>query len=1258
MSTIEKVFNKIIIITAVLCCILGICLVSANRTAYAADELDYDSLIWIENGENGYTVRNHKSTPIEKSGTVSEIIEEIIENSTRSPYIVFNLSSCNEEITLNVPDGKNLALAGNIISSISEGAAFTLESGTVYLAGLSLDAAVTGFVVNRGTSFFMNSGRITVNSSSGGAALEVNGTANISGGKIEYSALSTAFGYGIFIPGEDATVTIEKSIHIQIEGHSGIEIGSGYLNIVSADVIKANKTGADNSSAGFALSVSGAGRAVISGGNFTTLGGSAVYLRGNRNSSLEIEGGSFTGGIKIVAGASMTTLKLNGRYYTSGAYHDVNINAEGGVFTAGTTAWEDVEISVSPAYQTNGYRVAGWKWAVDDEEGSRTDTEITAETFDAGVLISPLESNLYYVRYYDAKGVFIEEDSAEYGSYYDITGRVTPRTGFEFFGWSDALDGEEVYSDMIFIDKDYGLYKVERLKAPSLNDIPDAETVFGADAICEIIPSHELEDVEYSFVWQKKINGTFEDIADETNSTLTLSCVADSGVYRVKITTEHSGFTTVSYSEEINVTINKARYEHISYPEAITGTYDSEKTLEDYTLSSFFRWKDAEMIPTCDVTLYDAYYNADEDNYEDFELQISLILSKAVYDAVSNHSGFIGYLYDPTRALKEFLLDENYYWANPEEIPTCGKSEYDAYYNADPANFENKEITITVSLNRINYSEAMRNCVVYTYFRLEEGLSLNLYDMWTGGDIPEGYSLEMTTNAMRSYFLLPRGEPYEITDCSYDLDPENYYKMTGVTISVYVEKGYHEDITHSALSGVYNAQKTLADYELEEGFRWEDPTIVPTCDVRFYAAIYNDPQNGQYFNDYELIVEIDLEKGSYDPATILHPVLTGVYSPAQTLAAFSLQEHFRWVNPETVPTVNVTQYAVVYNADSVNYEDCLTAVTLILGRATYDLSGISLPDKTVVYDGKQHFLGYEGVLPQGIVFDGYSEYNGAIDSGTYPVSLHLKQEDTTNYWRIAYNISGVLTILKAPSIIEAEERQCFVYDGQIKRVNARVLNTEQSLIYSVANSFREKGSYTVILSTAESTNYLGGEKIVTVFINSPVKQIGDPVRKSTPGEGKVAFGTIENPSGIECDVDVVMEYENDTRGKILKVGLYRDGQPYGAREETYTITALLPAGLRNRELKVYYVGDDGATAEVNYRINGSCLIIETDRLGNFAIKPGKTVLKWWAWTLLGISIAAVAGTGIYFLVRYADKISGAFRRKNDIIQSETGNRDE
>lgn len=107
----------------------------------------------------------------------------------------------------------------------------------------------------------------------------------------------------------------------------------------------------------------------------------------------------------------------------------------------------------------------------------------------------------------------------------------------------------------------------------------------------------------------------------------------NAGTYTVTIADDNN--YTLSGETTKTIVINKARY--TAAPAlSLSGTYDPNKTLGNYTLAEGFTWADANETPDCTKTEYAAKYNMDSDNYEDFATTVTLVLQKATVTLAQN----------------------------------------------------------------------------------------------------------------------------------------------------------------------------------------------------------------------------------------------------------------------------------------------------------------------------------------------------------------------------------------------------------------------------------------------------------------------------------------------------------------------------------------------------------------------------------------------------------------------------------------------
>lgn len=105
----------------------------------------------------------------------------------------------------------------------------------------------------------------------------------------------------------------------------------------------------------------------------------------------------------------------------------------------------------------------------------------------------------------------------------------------------------------------------------------------------------------------------------------------NAGTYTVTVADNNYILT----NNEKTIVINKARY--TAAPAlSLSGIYDPNKTLGNYTLSEGFTWVNPDEVPVCTKTVYEAKYNKDPANYEDFVTTVTLVLQKATVALAQN----------------------------------------------------------------------------------------------------------------------------------------------------------------------------------------------------------------------------------------------------------------------------------------------------------------------------------------------------------------------------------------------------------------------------------------------------------------------------------------------------------------------------------------------------------------------------------------------------------------------------------------------
>ena len=92
-------------------------------------------------------------------------------------------------------------------------------------------------------------------------------------------------------------------------------------------------------------------------------------------------------------------------------------------------------------------------------------------------------------------------------------------------------------------------------------------------------------------------------------------------------------------------------------------------------------------------------------------------------------------------------------------------------------------------------------------------------------------------------------------------EDKNYTLSGETTKTIVIEKATYTSVTaHEALSGIYDPNKTLGNYELSEGFTWVNPGETPDCTKTEYAAKYN--MDSDNYEDFATTVTLVLQKAT------------------------------------------------------------------------------------------------------------------------------------------------------------------------------------------------------------------------------------------------------------------------------------------------------------------------------------------------------------------------------------------------------------
>ncbi len=304
----------------------------------------------------------------------------------------------------------------------------------------------------------------------------------------------------------------------------------------------------------------------------------------------------------------------------NGQNHNVSVTADDGTnytITYGTKKGI-YDLTDAPSYKNAGEYVTYFK-VVDTSVGDAEYEGFVSLTIKQKEVVLTVKT--YTITYGDTLPEFS----------YDVTGLIG----------GDVLSGEARYSVDGITGGNVGTYKV-KVGGLSAND---------NYAITVVPGTLTINQKSIAVVWSTKDKYVYSPDGQEmpaatydgkSAKVTTNGEFKNAGTYTFTATDESGNYTLTN--AVLNVVIAKATYSGIVH-DPLSGVYNPAKTLKDYALAEGFTWVDASEKPVCTKPEYAAIYNADSDNYENFELNIAIDLQKA---KVALKDGVVGFDYDGT----------------------------------------------------------------------------------------------------------------------------------------------------------------------------------------------------------------------------------------------------------------------------------------------------------------------------------------------------------------------------------------------------------------------------------------------------------------------------------------------------------------------------------------------------------------------------------------------------------------------------------
>ena len=1081
---------------------------AAVDTPYAATYLS--GAVTVENTDGGYIYSDEKGNTFSAS-SLQEIANSVSANST----VFFKNVTSVSGVTFSV---SSVGIQGEIGFTLSDGYGITLADGCHATFGNAIIRSDKGGVaVGKNARFVFSGGEIVCNNDTDKSfsALKVSGYAEINDGIIEYKGDS--FGYGISVTDGSARLTINETNAVKITGSDALCVMTGSATI-NGGTFDATKSPLSERSS---VDVYNDSTTEINGGIFNY----PVRHKGSVKTTLNVS--SSVSVTVIVSAAGNNSFSVGNTVVRSSDKKSTAFTVDNGTVAIG----KDKDT-------ISGYRVTGFV-----ADGVPYDNKFSFSVSDGYSEVVPATSDEYYVTLVSEDNLF-SFFTAKYNSVVTLSSLPTPtKKGYDFLCWAER-DGD------FLVDDDITLTAKFTLSAPEIR-LSDIE--FDYDGVTRTLSpevSHPLS-TEFTYRWERLSDGI-----KSTDLAYSVTAVADSGTYVFSATVSADGFTaerTVQISVKINRSVAPDR-PHTPFTVTLvsednlfsffTAKYNSVVTLSSLPTPTkkgydFLCWaeRDGDFLVDDDITLtakftlsapeirlsdiefdydgvtrtlspevshplsteftyrwerlsdgikstdlaYSVTAVADSGTYvfsatvsaDGFTAERTVQISVKINRSVAPdrpHTPFTG-VYDPQKTLSSYALEGGYRWKNPTDIPVVSTISYAAYYNPDGNNYSDRELTIDINLDKATETNVPVHKKLTGVYDAQKTLA--------------DYELQKNF-----YFsdetIVPTVKATEY-DAYYNRDRENYYDYN-LKISLTLTKGTYDDTVILAKTTFpYGKFKSLAELQnymaadkVYDGYRLNYTKFL--LDTTSLAAgenlldcVYNldsDNYENKYFS-WTVVVT----KATYSPAEVAAvPTITGVYGE-KTLADYELPADYFWVDETITPTVNVTEYSAYYNSSPDNYENFYLTVTIILEKAFYNLSDITLPNLAPVVYAPSKTLA-EIILPENFSWVTPTAVP-TVNVSSYKAIFCV---DPTNYMPTEVNVP--LTVNKAACPTVTFNDATVTYDGETHGVYAENVLYPLTVTGYLNNEKVNAGRYAAIafISQSDKENYTLTDEQITAYL--------------------------------------------------------------------------------------------------------------------------------------------------------------------------------
>lgn len=434
--------------------------------------------------------------------------------------------------------------------------------------------------------------------------------------------------------------------------------------------------------------------------------------------------------------------------------------------------------------------------------------------------------------------------------------------------------------------------------------------------------------------------------------------------------------------ETVYATIDTSGDEVIALPE--------NPKKENHSFDGWFWDKDVWNKPFTANSLLDAPLSSDMSVYAKFIL--NTIDGVTFEDVETTYDGT-----EKTLAVSNLPNGASVTYDKANTYTNAG--EYTVTATIIQENHEDLQLTATLKINKAAYD--MSGVVFADKAVTYNGESHSI----TATNLPNGVTVEYTGNNQTN------ADEYMIT-ATFTGDSANYEPIADKTATLTIYKASVSKPAQDSTSFVYNGNEQT--YLLAENSLYTISGNKQTNAGNHTVTVSLKDKNNYQWSDEtatDLSYSFDIAKATYDMSAVVFADKTVTYNgEIHSVIATGIPNGVS-VDYENNNKMNADTYTVIakFTDTTGNYENPADkTATLIINKATYDMSGVAFADKTVTYNGNAYSIEAQNV-PSGLSVS----YTGNDKTNVDAYTVTATFTDTTGNYENPENMTATLVINKA-----------------------------------------------------------------------------------------------------------------------------------------------------------------------------------------------------------------------------------------------------